>query len=202
MIKVFISNNPSKLSEKLSAFTSTATVEADVPGSVLTLAHHGPRSGRMCPCLSGNMPELGIQAIGLSHIDLDTLGGVMAILGRKPEDSCECGYGITGSRKPAFWRAAAALVDTNGVHKLPEDTPQEVNDMLNAFWAWSEKNRLFPPRDGGVEDVTKFVMDAIRVLRSIIWYDAPGLLMEETRETGTLLIEEGRKWAAQKAALD
>lgn len=88
--------------------------EVCVQGSELTLAHHGPRSGNPPPCVVpqeevraalrrpcwdceyyapwlcetctglGSYTPQNIQ-VGLSHLDLDALGGCMAVLGLKPE---------------------------------------------------------------------------------------------------------------------
>ena len=184
--KVFISNNAAALA----AIRPTHTVEAEygldvVEGTILTLAHHGPRSGNPCPCEGDNIPLEGEDPllIGVSHFDLDTLGGVLRILeGKDPEDS-------------VFWEAAA-LVDTLGVHKLGEikrTLRAEALDgfdfggvwydheaygfdvdwdcaaqSLNEFWAWSEAHRLFPPRDGSVLDCTEFFTEALRVLQLIL----------------------------------
>jgi len=192
-VRIFISSNPSNLSAKLAEFSSTATVEAEygdvlVSGSVLTLAHHGARSGRPCPCEMDNFPEMGIEAIGLSHFDLDTLGGVMAILGIKPMEW-------------EFWQTAA-FIDIQGPHKLGTlalTTPTVgvgTEDLLNAFWAWSEDNRLFPPRDGSVLDCTEFFTKAAKFLQYLL---KNRRLDEEGHKA---IIEAGREWAAIKAALD
>ena len=75
-----------------------ATVEAEygtecVPGRVVTLAHHGPRSSNPAPCNTETeiLPEG--STIMLSHLDLDAVGGALALMGVKPED-------------PEFWKAA------------------------------------------------------------------------------------------------
>lgn len=90
-IKFLVSSSQVNLATALEGKTS-ATVEAEygdlvVEGSVLTLAHHGPRSGNSCPCLVENRPqgEQSIEVVGLSHMDLDTIGGCAALLGLKPD---------------------------------------------------------------------------------------------------------------------
>jgi hypothetical protein len=74
-----------------------------------------------------------VDAVGLSHIDLDALGGVLSILGKKPGPE-------------SFW-ALAGKVDVNGAHKLGVlgGSSEDVR-RLHAWWAWSESNRCFPPR--------------------------------------------------------
>lgn len=147
-------------------------------------------------------PALG--AIGLSHIDLDALGGVMRLLDRmKPENG-------------AFWDVVAQI-DVRGPHHLEEilekvvSLPwvepgegdgntaftdcfrqrEEIQEALQAFWAWSEKNKLFPPRDGSALDVTVEVMVAIQFLDTLF----------EGDEDAELALKAGRAWAAAKEAL-
>jgi len=163
-----ISNVAAAIEGALSQFAKTATVEAEygetvVEGSVLTLAHHGPRSGNPAPCLASNgVAGEGIEALGLSHLDLDSLGGCAAIIGRKPEAS-------------TFWQLAA-FVDVNGPHKLGSAGAEPADvARLYAFWAWSQKNRYLPPRDGSVDDVTEQVMSALAVIERIC-ADDPDLL--------------------------
>lgn len=116
-MKVFIANNAAALR----AVGPTHTVEAEFglevcEGSSVTLAHHGPRSDNPCPCLGDNISDcpynedsqgcaefvekglchqecLDNKIIGVSHFDLDTLGGVMCCLGVKefdPEEGKVC----------------------------------------------------------------------------------------------------------------
>jgi len=106
-----------------------ATVEAEygddcVEGKLVTLAHHGPRSMNPAPCNTQNVPVLNDGDVVLvSHLDLDTLGGLLALEGIKPDS-------------PEFWKYAE-FIDVNGPQHMYE-VPQNVQDMLNAFYAWSE----------------------------------------------------------------
>jgi len=210
------------LTEALRGYESV-TVEAEygdicVPGTVATLAHHGPRKNNPSPCLGDNMPNgylceggrycthgsdsthgVFAEVVGVSHFDLDTLGGVLRVLGRKPNE-------------PDFW-AAAAAVDVQGPHKLGaileevadaahdtwiesptpgasrEGLKKAVERKLNAFWAWSEEHRLFPDRGGKVTDVTEFFNEAKRVL---------GLILQGDEE----LLRKGEEWAQAKEELN
>jgi hypothetical protein len=178
MTTILIANNAAALS----AANPTVTVEAEfgdtvVEGSTQTLAHHGSRSGNPCPCLCLNAWEEDPDAvIGVSHMDLDTLGGVMAVMGIKPH-------------APEFWETAAE-VDVKGVHKLLEITRDEVIlEALCAFWAFSESHRVFPPRDGTVADVTSEFTEFFEALAQILAGDAE-------------LLEAGRQWAVNVAELD
>lgn len=182
--RIFISSDPDNLRAALSGFSRTATVEAEygdvvVEGTEVTLAHHGPRSDQPCPCLGGNL-NIEVDAVGVSHFDLDTLGGVLRILGEKP---CE----------DNFW-LSAAFVDTYGVHKLRQHSLDNTLAKLHAFWAWSEANRLSPPRDGAVQDVTEFFAEAGRVLAVLLGNTS----FEEYHQ----LLDAGRAWAAAKAKLE
>lgn len=157
-IRFLLSSNPTNLAATLEN-NASATVEAEygntlVEGSVVTLAHHGSRSANPAPCLADNM-SAEIEVVGLSHVDLDSLGGCLAILGQKPE-------------APAFWNLAA-FVDVRGPHKLGE-SGASAKDIrrLNAFWAWSEANRLFPPRDDSVADATAWIEKAEAVIGRIL----------------------------------
>jgi len=213
MTKIFISSNPESLTAHLSNFSHTATVEAEygsvvVEGSVATLAHHGERSSNPCPCLGDNL-GIEVDVIGVSHFDLDTLGGVLRVLNLK-----EKGHDL-------FW-TVVALVDIRGVHKLEEINNQlwrestfesqylselnpdghffdcewdDVIDSLHGFWVWSEANRLFPPRDGSVQDVTDFFEEAIRVINLLIEGD-------ELNKEYKALSQAGRNLVAAKAQLE
>lgn len=222
-MKIIISNNPTSLEAELAKYASTATVEAEfgqtaVVGNVLTLAHHEERAGRPCPCGLPNFPDLGIEAVGISHVDLDTLGGVMAVMGQKPDRH---------DWVREFW-AAAALVDVNGVHKLrPEwygpTAPDMVRDSLNAWWAFSESEagRVYPPQDGSAVEVD--LSEHFKVLQTLLAPEIDRCLDGidewehevycgcshwgtnlETWESPEreALIEAGRTWAAGKAALE
>ncbi|MFA6131979.1 MAG: hypothetical protein WC702_02850 [Patescibacteria group bacterium] len=166
-MRFVISSNPVVLAAALQDKPS-ATVEAEygnavVEGSVLTMAHHGPRAGQPAPCAYENGCADGVEVVGLSHFDLDTLGGCAAILGRKVE-------------APTFWQLAE-FIDLNGAHKLNEGiektgaTPDDVAKLF-AFWAWSRNFRVFPNRDGSVSDVTDKVIEGCNVLDKIMNGDA------------------------------
>jgi len=198
-MKIYIANNPAALAAALEKHASTATVEAEygdtvVPGSVLTLAHHGPRSARPCPCSLPNFPELGIEAVGISHVDLDTLGGVLALMGQKPS---------VPNWVRNFW-ATAAQVDVKGVHKLPEIGfgvygPEMTKESLNAWWAFSEtdEGRVFAPRDGSAVEVD--LSKHIKVLRTLLVHDEKDGWVSPAR---TELVRKGQEWALAKHRLD
>lgn len=198
-MKVYIANNP----EALQGLGLDATVEAEfgadcVKGRLTTLAHHGPRSGNPAPCVwKEEIPE-GIESVGISHVDLDTVGGVMRLLGDSPSPD---------STDELFWQAAARM-DVEGPHRLEEilrwarsrvpfdcgavelygevddvgqadgildcardDVVHWIRDALYAYWAYSKEHRVFPPRDGSVDDVTDKVMEHVAAVRRILGGD-------------------------------
>lgn len=190
---VFATSSPDALEEKLSEFTSTVTVEAEygervVEGTVSTLAHHGSRSDNPAPCEWENR-VCSIDAIGISHFDLDTLGGIAAVLNKKPEDEL-------------FWNLAA-YIDIHGAHKLVDwvtkcNHVQDHSDVqlaekkLFAFWAWSRVNKLYVVPE--VLDVTDFILEAIKVITKIVEGDEKLLAAgQEFRESEHKLNEETYK---------
>ena len=166
--QIIISSNPDNLQTAITSHETYATVEAEygsreVLGSsdLLTLNHH-VRTERPCPCSLSNdrfdTVREEIEIIGISHMDLDTLGGIVALLGIKPE-----------SRHPGFWEMAE-WVDTKGPHRIRECPAYNAatHVLLASFWAWSQDNRLFPPRDGSVADCTEYVQKTTEELKVIL----------------------------------
>lgn len=163
-MRVLLSNNPGALSQAMADYKKVAVVEAEygeveVTGSTdqLTLNHH-IRPNKKCPCLYNNedISHEDIEVIGISHFDLDTLGGVLALMGLKPGGTL-------------FWEAAA-YIDTNGPHRFRgfEGYSTGLHLMLAAFWNWSRDHQLFADRDGAVTDVTDFFLDAGTELEAIL----------------------------------
>jgi len=182
MTVILISSKPMALQNAIDVFETSATVEAEY-GDVLVLgteefpvlAHHGNNSHRPCPCTVDNVVSPP-ACIGLSHLDLDSLGGVLALLGRKPE-------------AVSFWKLAA-FVDINGPHKLGAAGAGALDvARLQAWWAWSETHRVFAPRDGSCVDITTQVEEAEGALCAILNNDPD-------------LLEAGRVWAAREAQLE
>lgn len=183
-IIVIASSTPALLNEALrlaeAGSIPTATVEAEygdicVSGSWATLAHHGPRAHLPCPCILANRQDTpDTLLVGISHLDLDTLGGVLSLLGTKPD-------------APEFWDLAAQ-VDVRGPHMLPLLTKDEgLVAQLNAFWAWSDAHRLsLPP--GQIVDATVAIEEARLALLAILAGD-------------NALLEAGQTWADKKASL-
>lgn len=195
-VRVVLSNNADNLESALRAAEKdgweSATVEAEygnrvITGSWATLAHHadGWRE-KPCPCLDRGegrtWPAPSRLVIGVSHFDLDTLGGVLAFLD------------LRGSINPneddlsaLFWHGAA-FIDTAGPHHIGH-LDRSIHSFLQAFWAWSEDHRLIAPRDGSVIDVTSFFQDAEDALFQILNGDEA-------------FHKAGREWAKSKTELE
>lgn len=152
-----------------------ATVEAEygdecLEGTMVTLAHHGPRSNNPAPCNTPDVPELPpFATVVVSHIDLDTLGGIYALQGRKPEDY-------------RFWEAAE-MIDVKGAHHIHE-LDKDIHYKLNAYYAYNDGQ----PRQRYTEaiDVTKQIDDTYNVVNAIVDINDP----EHDK-----LITAGKEWA-------
>lgn len=118
------------------------TVEAEygafvLEGSKYTAAHHQPLGspyvgrhitpyGRPAPCNDDNIPKLEENEVALiSHIDIDTLGGLMRATDQYEDNS-------------VFW-FYAEHIDTNGRHKAKKDHPAWI--IYNGILAWIEENK-------------------------------------------------------------
>lgn len=156
------------------------TVEAEygdavVEGKVYTLAHHGSRSNNPAPCnasIDKKLDDANLTIL-ISHIDLDTVGGIAAIRGIKAYDN-------------EFW-SGAEFVDVNGPHHIHE-LPEYVQNKLNAYWAWTESQPQTERLETGeIRDVTKTVLNHIHAANTIIAGN------EE-------MLEAGKKWAENMQA--
>ena len=150
-----------------------ASVEAEygdycVEGRQVTLAHHGSRSHNPAPCNTPGVPVLEGGVILVSHLDLDAAGGVFALMGEKKEDK-------------EFW-AGAERIDVNGLHHMHE-LPQEVQDKLNAYYAW--KDKLPRIRYSEITDVTEEFLST---------RDALAIILDEGHPKHKEMIEEGIAW--------
>ncbi len=163
-----------------------------IQGSLYTAAHHGSRSSNPCPCVDTGIPLAGEgETILVSHVDLDTVGGVGRALGHPAVER----------RFNAFW-AGAAFIDTAGPHRLAElpyvdgVAPEVVSDMLHAYWAWAQENRG-PQRARDVtHDVTAEIERHLNVLLDIAGECRGG------NDEGGSLIAAGRVFKAAGEALN
>jgi len=172
------------------------TVEAEYgsivfEGTMYTAAHHQPHGpyagnhvvdgGRPAPCNDRNIPELDSADVSgsilVSHIDLDTLGGVMRAEGRRGMFKDFAG----------FW-ALAEFVDVNGAHRLVHAQASEEDvRRLYAWWAYA-KSMPRVARDQ-VTDVTDMLTAAGDALARIF-------------EGDEALLTAGEAFRAEEAALN
>lgn len=160
--------------EQAQAIQAQATVEAEygknvVKGSRVTLAHHVEEyQNNPAPCVVSDVPVLEDgDTILVSHLDGDSVGGCLALMGLKPESD-------------EFWQAIG-FVDVNGPHNAYQLTERQ-QTMLQAFWAWN--NTLPRVRYNEVTDVTQQVLDNVSIIQRIIDMDPE-------------LIEAGERWQAE-----
>lgn len=104
-----------------------ATVEAEygdicVEGNWQTLAHHTEQyRNNPAPCIRKDVMPLENGIILISHLDLDTLGGIMLLEGM-------------GEMTDSFWESEA-LIDTQGVLAEPHLSDRD-RFLMRAYWAW------------------------------------------------------------------
>ncbi len=163
-----------------------------VEGAVYTAAHHGSRSSNLPPCVDWHIPVMPDALVLVSHLDLDTLGGIA----RAWNDE-SIAYTSDNADEvelvDAFWRLAA-YKDVHGAHKLVEspDYSNQLLEKLNAFHAWNEENRKQYSRYT-VTDVTADVEEALLIIFRIL---------HPTRRADVELIEAGRIWQKRLDELD
>lgn len=157
--KILICSVANNLRQQLLDFPATATVNAEygndiLEGNVRTLASPA------CHCLNNNIEA---NAIGIATLSLDTLGGILAILGEKSPK-----IGDPRIRQDLFWDLVA-FVSKRGHHRMSDwvsDTRRKLggpayDDIANtadAFWAMDavlDKGSL--PSSSDVLDITEFV---------------------------------------------
>lgn len=143
--------------EQALSVKAAATVEAEygenvVLGKKVTLAHHVEEyKDQPPPCLfKGGKLKSG-DTILVSHLDLDAIGGCLALMGVRPEDD-------------EFWEAAA-FIDIKGPHHLRRLSERQ-QKMLNAYWAWNSIQRQINYTE--VTDVTKEVLKSWYAINNII----------------------------------
>lgn len=159
--RIVICNNPDKLKEYLTQYKRTVTIECEygntvVEGSVLTLAHHAEGwRNNPAPCENDNLNLTDIDIIALSHLDLDTLGGIIAVLNRK-------------NNHETFWKLAAKI-DTLGAHKLLfiEHTEDDAKRVY-AYWSFNDYEKVYADKSGNISDITDAVYRFIEALEEKI----------------------------------
>ena len=184
-MKVILANSISAAERFAAENVVSASVEAEygdftIEGQEVTLAHHGANSGNICPCLNevvlGNKDE---AIIIISHVDMDTVGGVLSLVDKRPEICKD------------FWDMVA-FVDLNGPHKLQlrhfESVNIEEKQAIEVLWVCFKYIEENVPRYTGkdlIVDVTQIFMDLHRFLIDV-------------SQNINKYAEEGRIWNEQK----
>jgi len=100
------------------------------------------------PCSVDNVDGLALDIILVSHLDLDTVGGVLALMGCKPEND-------------SFWEAAA-FTDLNGPHRVVGSAHESQHAALAAYW---ELNQQVPASTTYVDVTDIFELHEERVVQ-------------------------------------
>jgi hypothetical protein len=154
MMKIFLGYDNERLQASLDPYSKTGAVEAGpVNASVISLDHHGDREGEPAPCVNTEV-HADLDAIAVSHIDLDTLGGLWSLMGIRPGTD-------------SFWELAA-FCDVNGAHRIDDaDASSEDIAHLWAWWCYEDGHPVYAERDGSVRDVAETVEDLYHILQAI-----------------------------------
>jgi len=163
-------------------FEAHACIETEygdwaLEGTMFTANHHLEKyASYPAPCMAPiNLTNwclpMGANIV-VSHIDLDTVLGVMGLLGEW--------YFI-----PLEFRQVAEFIDLNGPHHIHK-FPAHVQDWFNAYWAWSALPENRAPRVTEITDVTKAIYDHV-------WFFEQ--LFNLYAFSSPKYIEAGREWA-------
>lgn len=132
---VLLCQNAKNAEELIAKGGITATVEFAFGDRVYgdpAYDHHGSRSDHPSPCNDPSIQPVDHGTFAVNHIDADCLGGLMALMGRKPDD-------------PEFW-AGVEYIDNNGPQHITE-MPVEFQDRMNAFYAWNYRDGQEHPQE-------------------------------------------------------
>lgn len=152
---------PRYISKENIPFKVDASVEAEygsmiIEGDVITLAHHTQKyKDYPAPCMQEVEKISDNSNVVISHIDLDTLGGIATLMGIKPIDD-------------EFW-SSCEFIDLNGPHHLYE-LNESIRNKIIAYEAYAAMNHMDKVMD--ITDVTSIVLDRIEVIRKIINNDS------------------------------
>lgn len=132
---VLLCQNAKNAEELIAKGGITATVEFAFGDRVYgdpAYDHHGSRSDNPSPCNDPSIQPVDHGTFAVNHIDADCLGGLMALMGRKPDD-------------PEFW-AGVEYIDNHGPQHITE-MPEAFQDRMNAFYAWNYRDGLEHPQE-------------------------------------------------------
>lgn len=138
-------------------FKVDATVEAEygseiIEGDLITLAHHIEKYRHFhAPCVQEVEKIDDDSNIVISHIDLDTLGGIAALMGIKKENK-------------EFWEACE-FIDLNGPHHLNE-VKEDIRNKIIAYNSYAAINHMNKLNE--ITDVTDIILDRINIIDRIL----------------------------------
>ena len=145
-----LGSRPAEMPLKLAVlFVPTTELEADTPSDVFI------QTGMGTAIRNEKKEPLDKGLILVSDIRLDTVGGIMALQGIKPEDA-------------GFWKAAE-FIGMNGMHHIHE-FPQDVQDKLNAYYAHEQAllEAEGPLPKDKVSNITQVVQDRMHAIDIIL----------------------------------
>lgn len=157
--KFFLCSDLQKLEEALTPFDRVGSIGWNLGRAIVSMSPDGA-----APCQAVNL-AYGLEAVGLTYLDLNVLGGCAAILDCKPATK-------------DFWELVV-FIAVNGRHKL---TPQACSTLertgfqnelarLYAWWAWEHEHGVSILPDNEIGDVTNIVMTGINALAKILGDD-------------------------------
>lgn len=136
-----------------------ATVEAEygdfcIEGTHATLAHHVSNYRDFpAPCIRTDVSPLDSGVILVSHLDLDTLGGIALL------EDCYFAH--------SFWESEA-IIDTKGALGLPL-IPESDDMLMKIFWAWESAHKQpLPLTEQEIVDVTDQVKEKLLFLNQLL----------------------------------
>ena len=153
----------------------TATVEAEygeecAAGTHATLAHHTTEHKmNPAPCVRDEIQSFEDGVIVISHIDLDTLGGISILEGNK-------------LHHPTFWHSES-IIDTKGyigIKEIPADDELIMKAFLGLEKTMEFKtgNHVIGKGNENIYDVTDRVYELLKVLHSLLSLDKDSNLIK------------------------
>lgn len=194
-------------------YNPEVTVEAEygdnvVDGGIYTAAHHGSRAENVPPCVDENLYQFAGKDVTIlvSHIDLDTIGGI--VQATQPYNEF---------RQSFFWKLAG-LIDINGPHMLEkllnekfsnEKDQDYLRRAINAYWAYNKDAQQRRPRlpQNEIVDITSSILEDIDALRKIVdCFEADPetmpILQWKIKSESQPFFDAGEKFQAELKKLD
>lgn len=155
--------------------------ETCIVGSRYTAAHHGELSENLAPCQDPHIPEVHDATVMLSHVDLDSILGVMATAGIRPKDQ--------------NLLDAVAYVDVYGPQRVA-DLGENEQKFFNAFYAWQLSDRKDHPSERltDAKDITVDVERSVSAVNAITEAYEQLVSQHPLTQEQEKLIQDGIDW--------